>query len=211
MAELEGIVLGFDPGGKGNFGWSVCLTAGGKLLPPLNTGLASDAPEAIREVQDAMKSFAYPGLEVLAAGIDAPMFWTKDGNRKVDDVIRAELKAKGFPPNKIGGTVQQVNSLQGACVAQGLLLADQLHGMYRLQITEAHPTASFYLLEQLKQDGEIKEMTEGLTDHQFDATISAYAAWAMLKRFPGWRDIYQDEPAPVQPFGTPVSYWLPIP
>ena len=211
MSELEGIVLGFDPGGKGNFGWSVCLTTGGKLLPPLMTGLASDAPEAIRGVQDAMKSFAYLGLEVLAAGIDAPMFWTRDGSRKVDDVIRAELKEKGFPPNKIGGTVQQVNSLQGACVAQGLLLADQLYGMYQLQITEAHPTASFYLLGQLKQDEEIKELTAGLTDHQFDATISAYAAWAMLKKFPGWRDIYQDEPGPVQPFGTPVSYWLPIP
>ena len=28
--------------------------------------------------------------------------------------------------------------------------------------------------------------------------------------FPGWQDLYLLEPRAVQPFGTPVSYWMPV-
>ena len=35
MSGPAGIVPGFGPGGKSNFGWSVRQTDGGKLLPPL--------------------------------------------------------------------------------------------------------------------------------------------------------------------------------
>ena len=205
MSELEGIVLGFDPGGAGRFGWSLCQTAGGKLLSPLKTGLASHAEDAFRQAQSAMESL--PGLKVLAAGIDAPLFWSRVGARKIDGVIREELKKNGYST----GTVIPVNSLVGACLAQGLLLAIRLNEIYKPLITEAHPTALRRLLKNLGQDEEIKELTKGLIDHEFDATISAYAAWAMLNEFRGWRDLYLAEPDPVQPFGTPVSYWLPIP
>ncbi len=214
MSERVGIVLGFDPGGKNNFGWSVCRTdkSGDKLLIQLGkTGLANDALEVVGKVQEAMKSPDFQGLKVLAVGIDAPMFWSGRGNRQVDNIIREELKDKCFPREKVGGTVQHVNSLQGACLAQGLLLARHLNEIYEPKITEAHPKALLYLLKVLKQDREINKLIAGLSDHKRDATISAFAAWAMLNEFPGWRDLYQDECYPVQPFNTPVSYWMPIP
>ena len=61
------------------------------------------------------------------------------------------------------------------------------------------------------QDREINKLIKGLTEHKRDATIFAYAAWAMLNEFRGWQDLYLSEPDPVQPFNTPVSYWMPIP
>lgn len=33
MADSTNIILGFDPGGEGNFGWSVCQAVDG--APPL--------------------------------------------------------------------------------------------------------------------------------------------------------------------------------
>ena len=207
MSELEGIVLGFDPGGKTKraFGWSVCQTDGNALLPRPKTGSTIHAEEAIRQVQSAMKS--HSNLKVLAAGIDAPLLWSREGDRKIDGIIRKELEKNGYST----GTVISVNSLRGACLAQGLLLAIRLNEIYKPQITEAHPTALLRLLKKLGQDGEINNLIKGLTGHKRDATISAYAAWAMIKKFPDWRDIYQDEHDSVRPFNTPVSYWMPIP
>jgi hypothetical protein len=47
----------------------------------------------------------------VAAGIDALLFWTPTGTRKVDAMVRDVLRAcKATSP---GGTVQQLNSLRG--------------------------------------------------------------------------------------------------
>ena len=213
MATEAGIVLGFDPGGKTkkSFGWSVCQTDGGSLLPPSMTGLASDAVDVIGKVRMAMESLGLSGVKVLAAGIDAPMFWGREGNRQIESIIRGELKKKGFPPHMLGGSVQEVNSLQGACLVQGLVLANRLYEMHKPKITETHPKALIYLLKELKQDGAMNQLiAETETEHERDAVVSAYAAWAMLNGFGGWRDLYLDEPDPFLPLGTPVSYWMPI-
>ena len=217
MPERMDFVLGFDPGGKGNFGWSVCGTDGDKLRRPAKTGLANDARDAIDQVERSIKKLS-DGLpkepRVLAAGIDAPMFWSKTGgNRKVDEIVRKALTDKGFPGANVGGTVQDVNSLQGACLVQGILLGKYLHEKYTtLEITEAHPKALRHLLKESGQSGKIIPLMEGLglVAHEQDATLAAFAAWSMHERSPGWRDIRSSEEGSVQPFDTPVSYWMPI-
>ena len=213
MAESVDFILGFDPGGRSRFGWSVCKADGDKLHPPSKAGLANDAQDAIDRIKEAIKELSddLPSIpRVLAAGIDAPMFWSTTGNRIVDDILRTALKLTGIPRGKISGTVQQVNSLQGACLVQGVLLGKYLHETWNLKITEAHPTALRFLLEGSGWLEKVEPLIANLNDHKRDATIAAFAAWSMHKELPGWRDLYQDEPSPVRPFDTPVSYWMPI-
>ena len=140
------------------------------------------------------------------------MFWSDNGSRTVDDVLRKALRDKQFPTP--GGTVQQVNSLRGACLVQGMLVGKYLHKTWDLKITEAHPGALEYLLQysdQPKVNRMVEHVTAGIAnDDQRDATLAAVVAWAMLHQPPGWRDLYPLERYPVQPFDTPVSYWMPI-
>ena len=185
MPKSIGLILGFDPGGAGNFGWSVCSVASDHLQRPLETSLADDAWDALNQVKQAIKSPDLPGdPSVLAAGIDAPLFWGKRGNRAIDAVLRRALKRSNFPTP--GGTVQEVNSLRGACLVQGVLLGRHLRDWKPgLQITEAHPKALQHLLRHSGQPEMTKlaRLTEGLEDceHVRDATLSAVAAWAMYK------------------------------
>ena len=60
MPEFTDIVLGFDPGGKGAFGWSVCRGVDGSLQPPAKTGLADRAAsrEADRRPGSAPRAVA---------------------------------------------------------------------------------------------------------------------------------------------------------
>ena len=215
MPESIGFILGFDPGGAGNFGWSECGVASDHLQRPLKTGLADDAWDALNQVKDAIRSSSSRAdPRILAAGIDAPLFWGRRGNRAIDAILRQALKRSKFPTP--GGTVQQVNSLRGACMVQGVLLAKYLREWDpQLPITEAHPKALQHLLRHSGQPEmtELARLTEGLEDreHERDATLSAIGAWAMYKKLPGWRDIYDQECRPVQLFDTPVAYWMPLP
>ena len=217
MPDPNGLILGFDPGGKdkgkGKFGWSICSTDNGNLQPPLETGLATNARNALLQVQQALGRYSPHGdVPVLAAGVDAPMFWSDNGSRTVDDVLRKALRDKQFPTP--GGTVQQVNSLRGACLVQGMLVGKYLHETWVLPITEAHPGAMEYLLrysDQHKVTRMVEHVTAGIANgDQRDATLAAVVAWGMLHQPPGWRDLYPLERHPVQPFDTPVSYWMPI-
>ena len=219
MPEVLGVVLGFDPGGKGRgrgeFGWSVCNVVESGLQLAAEPGLARDAWDAREQVRAAIVAGGGDDdSRVLAAGIDAPLFWGERGNRTVDSVVRRALMDSGFSRNKVSGTVQEVNSLQGACLVQGMLLAKYLWETWRPQITEAHPTALRHLV---RQSGHpqmvtmVEHLIAGLGAHERDATLSAVAAWAMNRELPGWRNLYEEESCPVRPFGTTVSYWMPIP
>ncbi len=217
MPESTGLILGFDPGGKDIFGWSVCGAGADRLHGPLKTGLADDACDALEQVKEAIKSSGPSGNPpVLAAGIDAPMFWSGTGRRMVDRILRQVLRDNGFLPAGLGRTVQEVNSLRGACLVQGVLLGRHLSDWKPgLQITETHPKALLHLLRHSGQPEmtELARLTEGLEDreHERDATLSAIGAWAMYKKLPGWQNLYDQECHPVQPFDTPVAYWMPLP
>ena len=68
MPEPLNLCLGFDPGGRRNFGWSVCREVGGQLEPPTRTGLADNAWDALNRVGGAIADIEHQGnARVLAA------------------------------------------------------------------------------------------------------------------------------------------------
>ena len=203
---MPDFILGFDPGGRRHFGWSICEVADGQLQPPEATGLADDAWDTINQVRLRIRS----NSRVLAAGIDAPLFWGRIGNRQADVVLRGTLIDNGFPALMVGGTVQAVNRLQGACSVQGMLLTKYLSETWDLTITESHPTALRHLLDHMGHQDRVMHLTAGLGDHERDATLSAVSAWAAIQpNLPDWQNLYVEEPYPIQPFNIPVSYWMP--
>lgn len=128
------ILLGLDPGGTGNFGW--CITQYTAVMPmtPLACGLTNNASQAIRYALDAIPE----GSTLVSAGIDAPLFWSKTGHRNADLTVRHAIKQAGAP--HVSGTVQDINSLRGACLIQGMLAALELRERFpNLPITESHP------------------------------------------------------------------------
>ena len=250
MVKPIDVVLGFDPGGRTGrkFGWCICQGELGHLRV-YRAGRATNAEDALTEVSNALP----PGARVLASGIDAPMFWTNTGERMVDDIIREAGKGnvcpieEHRPPAKVRWcpyplNVQEINSLWGACLAQGVLLGRLLHGSGRFDapITETHPKALLCLLgicraglgqlvpgvEQIpcpacrpNPDSPVQVADDDPcpAEDVEDAVLSAYAAWHMLQKLraptqeSAWRDLLQEEHHHVLPFGTPVSYWMPIP
>ena len=197
------------------------------LEPPIETGWARNAQDALLKVKEALKRHRPSGNPpIRAAGIDAPLFWSKQGDRQIDEVIRGALRATKFPRSKLGGTPMTVNSLPGACVVQGQLLVKILRENSELPITESHPAAFYHLLKHSGQPGTVEtfDMAQRLienlaeAEHERDATLCVVAAWAMMhyKNSPGWQNLYEvekHESCPIQPFDfdPPVSYWMPIP
>lgn len=250
MPSPDGIILGFDPGGKGAFGWSVCLAQDGCLEKRLGACVADDALSA----RDAVKRFveenpAAKGLHVLAAGVDAPMFWGEQGNRKVDEYLVCKLRDTGF--NTL--SIIKVNSLRGAALVQGVLLGKYLLEVWDgLPITESHPRVVLHLLNRSGKRDNIVRLTKCLHNyseygelclcgcrgtpapqerqtresrkeeerkaHMRDATLAAISGWAAWKAhngrtraLDGWENLRPLESDAVQPFNTPVAYWMPKP
>lgn len=109
--------VGLDPGGDGQFGW--CVVAGSELpLSVIQAGCTGDAGAAVKSVLEVLG----PSPQAHGAGIDSPLFWTPSGKRRVDCIVREAIKEVGAP--NAGGTVQHVNSLRGACLAQGVVAAN---------------------------------------------------------------------------------------
>ena len=190
-------VFGFAPSGPDAFGWSICEILDDLVLPQRG-GIASHAAEVMGKVVN----YLHRSADLLAIGFGTPLFWSPTGTRHVDSIVRGALAASGHPtPSE---TVQQLGELPGASLVQGLLLASSLWEHYGVPIMETHPRALLWLLEPaLKREHE-------LSDDSPDAVIAAFAAWSMHTKSKGWRDLYPEEPNPVLPLGTPVSYWMPI-
>ena len=192
---MSKVFFGFDPGGRENFGWAILLIdENGKLTK--KTGVVSDAPTAVEEADKAA------GFSPGAVGIDAPLFWIHKGDRGADNYIRQWL---GLP-----GTVMAVNSLRGACLVQGVLTAKIIHEKYpNTKITETHPKALLHILPAAD-----KFITDHFpdypTEHERDALLSAYAAWAMTDKFEKWHDLVPSEKTELFfPSGHKDSYWFP--
>ena len=234
------LFLGFDPGGKNAFGWSICKqTESG--LEILNTGLATDALSAMNRVRSEIRT-QYPtnNFRVRAAGIDAPLRWNNRGTRRADYTLRKALRETEFPKERVSGTVQAVNSLQGSCVVQGTLLARHLNEDtdWDLEITESHPTAFHHLLKRIGPSQLVQSafsLTAGFRtcalarkrdakrcdtckpdSHRRDATLCVLAVWAAERKLSlrrgNWQNLYDyDQNDLMYPSQIPVSYWMPIP
>ena len=200
------IFLGFDPGGardrhpEPGFGWSICqVEIGLPMLRVVISGLGRNAQEVINIVTRELEN---RGLQnrVRSAGIDAPLFWTETGIRLVDGIIDEALEGADY-----GYRVQKINSLMGACLVQGVLLADQIHRQLKCPITEVHPGALNRL--DIGMIGQIVNLP--VNPDKRDATFAAYAAWHIDD--PNWRNLFLEEQDPILPLNFRVSYWMPIP
>lgn len=210
------VILGFDPGGVNNFGWCVTQAKNDAQLRLRDSGVENYAEGAIEAALAKAEGFG----EIGAAGIDSPLFWVPKGDRQADKTVRSAMKQLGAV--YVGGTVQQVNSLRGACLTQGIMSAYLLRRkLPAIRITESHPKALLWLLRIANVECRVDNVTMShlgdfiesdsphLSDHKRDAALGAVAAWAMINSRNGWRDLYQDEKNPFAPV-SPVEYWMPI-
>jgi hypothetical protein len=202
--------FGADPGGANAFGVA--------LLRPDGTFES----KVVSCADDAMKWLSRKDVTILAAGIDAPLWWSSgnSGDRAADRYLRNKFGISG-------GTVQAANSLRGALLIQGALLAMALRRQSpKLPITEAHPKALLKALwpDLSKSDRpweriakrfrlEGPEPDDDERKDRRDAILAAIAAregttgqWtrdlALCERLTG-----EQHPADV-PWG-PVHYWWP--
>jgi hypothetical protein len=210
------LILGLDPGGNRQFGWFVGEPTAGHRLRLLRCGSANHAEGAVAQASQYLGG----STQLAAAGIDSPLFWTANGDRQCDKTVRMAMKAVGA--SAIGGTVQSVNSLRGACLIQGTMAAWLLRRKFpSIRLTESHPKALLWLVKVASLQRPVSEVTmthlaeflecntQGLSEHERDAAIGAIGAMAMLLRLEGWRDIVEDEQNPFVPV-SPVEYWMPI-
>jgi hypothetical protein len=210
------LILGLDPGGIEQFGWCVAESLGGGRVRVREWGTADHAAQAIQRASE----YVFSSEKLAAAGIDSPLFWAPNGDRHVDQLVRTAMKDLGA--TNVHGTVQQVNSLRGACLVQGVMAARQL----RLQtpdirLTESHPKALLWLVKVASKHRAVadvrmenlREFVEcevpQLSEHARDAALGAVAAAAMLLGLPGWRDLAAEGNDMFWPV-SPVEYWMPI-
>jgi hypothetical protein len=210
------VILGFDPGGEKRFGWCVAERTNNGRLRLRAWDIASHAAGAVT----AALREAGPFGKVEAAGIDSPLFWVADGDRKADKSIRSAMKRLGA--SSASGTVQHINSLQGACLSQGIMTAYLLRrDLPDIRITESHPKALLWLLCVANRERSIAKVdishlsdlieseSPRLSDHERDAALGALTALAMLDKRSGWRDLYHEEKNAFTPV-FPVEYWMPV-
>ena len=153
--------VGADPGGKGSFGLAFLDASG---------GLCCASVSSVDEAVDRITLRGKP----LGLGIDAPMWWsTRSGSgRKADEKLR---KKYSIP----SGTVQSVNSLRGAALVGGAMLAFRVRQEFTgTRITESHPKA---LLLAFKFDESSFAKKFGISagwsnEHERDAAIAAVCA-----------------------------------
>lgn len=192
------ILLGFDPGGAKNFGWCVAGDSPELPLSIIATGLANDASTAVQAALAAIPT----GRVVLAAGIDAPLVWSRSGPRNSDRAVRTALQQAGV--KNVSGRVQDVNSLQGACLAQGLLAGIELRERFpSVPLTEAHPKALRLLCPEALAFTHISE-------HGRDAVLAAFTAWALVHKPHGWSDLFAREVRFYSPLADPLAYFMPL-
>ena len=183
--------FGADPGGINAFGVALLDESGRTCC------------ETVSSVDDAVKWIVAAGTP-LGVGIDAPLWWSgvQGGGRRADERLR---KAYGIR----SGTVQSVNSLKGAVLVGGVLLASRVREAFpKVPVTESHPKALLKALD-LEKDGAFAQRfgvhdAWGDDEHQRDAVIAAVCAREGCRgKWPV--DLAEDRDESEQ---DPRSYWL---
>lgn len=198
--------FGADPGGAKAFGLALLHPDGS-----FECATVSNAHEAIEWLGKSP-------VAIEAAGIDSPLWWSSgaSGDRGADVWLRNRYK-------NLGGTVQSPNSLRGAVLVQGVMLASSLRRSFpRILLTESHPKALLkaWGINPKEVDASSRWLRESFRladgrvhgDHERDALVAAVAAregstgrWKCdLARN---RSPREQDPTAV-PWG-PVAYWWP--
>lgn len=197
-------VVVFDPGGKNAFGWAVLAYADNQLTF-IASGICSNARDSLNSAAGKCPS------DPIAVGIDAPLIWSESGDRHCDRLVRGLVLRKTAATGKRGSsTVSHVNSLRGACLVQGILIAAFSGTKWpSARITEAHPKALRWILPELPLPRSCPENLKE-KDHELDAVIAAYTAFHYAQKTEGWEDLYDKEISRFEPCPHPVAYWFPI-
>lgn len=158
------IWVGADPGGMNSFGLSL-LDADGAA----SCGTVSSVDEAVSWITDRVGGDVFGGI-----GIDAPLWWSSGpgGGRLADRWIRDKYRIAS-------GTVQSVNSLRGAAIAQALLLIERMRERIpELKVTETHPKALLIAMELDFKSfcARFEILAPDVNEHERDAAIGAVAA-----------------------------------
>ena len=181
--------IGADPGGKNAFGLALVDEAG-----QVRCATVSSVDEAVRKIVEETKP--------LGVGIDAPMWWSASagGGRKVDARLRKRYGIRS-------GTVQSGNSLRGAALIGGMLLASRIREEFpATRITESHPKA-LLIATNLSETGFAERF--GISgawrnEHERDAAIAAVCA---REGFEGrWHTDLANERDNLEQ--DPNKYWL---
>ena len=181
--------VGSDPGGKNAFGLAFVDGSG-----HVSCAMVSSVDEAVRKITAVG--------EPLALGIDAPMWWSacEGAGRMADERLRKRYRIPS-------GTIQSGNSLRGAALIGGALLASRIRGEFpRIRITESHPKA--LLLAMGLDEGQFAarfgvEMG-WRNEHERDAVVAAICA---REGFEGrWPTDLADQRGPLEQ--NPQAYWL---
>ena len=189
MDKMRRLWVGADPGGRGAFGLAFIDVSGAVRC------------ETVSSVDEAVKVITATGYP-LGLGIDAPMWWSacEGGGRRADARLRARYGISG-------GTVQSGNSLRGAALIGGALLASRLREVFSdLQITESHPKALLRALDvdEARFAARFRTETRWNNEHERDAAIAAVCA---REGFEGrWAtDLTEQRDRSEQ---NPCAYWL---
>lgn len=215
QSEGKKYLVGFDPGGKGNFGWCVIEDRHELPVRVICVDVADHANGAVDAAHGVVQE---ERGTVIGVGIDAPLFWVANGCREVDQNLRQGIRARGAP--NAAGTVQQVNSLRGACLAQGMLVGvlsrRQTSGV---PVSESHPKTMLWLLGYNPAQTGLPELPNLFTlpqgqpvaeEHLRDAALACLSAWAMVHKDHEWADISvngQEERFSL--ITSPLDYWMP--
>jgi hypothetical protein len=108
-------------------------------------------------------------------------------------------------------------------LVQGVLAGMLLRERYpNVPLTEAHPKAYLWISgaaspgkppRVISAGGMPQQFTmtgTGHADHVRDAAIACLSAWAMVRKPPGWSDLYTQEEGALSPLAAPLGYWMPI-
>ncbi len=208
-------LAGFDPGGEGGFGWALVENSNVLPLNFIASGVADNCDDAWQAVANAVGNNLLDGV-----AIDSPLYWSAT-TRHVDLILRQELEH--FRAKVPHGTVQAVNSLRGACLVQGILVARHARDSFPgIHISECHPKVIIWQLgfathERHHNAVPIDDFAQfftlpdrALLEHERDSVISTLSSWAMLHNPYGWNDLRDLDPGAYSPLGDDIAFWMPV-
>ena len=155
----------------------------------------------VSSVDEAVRKITAVG-EPLALGIDAPMWWSacEGAGRMADARLRRRYGISS-------GTIQSGNSLKGAALIGGALLASRIREKFPgIRITESHPKALLLAmsLDETRFAARFGIETSWRNEHERDAVVAAICA---REGFEGrWPTDLAEKRSPHEQ--NPQSYWL---
>ncbi|WP_193161212.1 DUF429 domain-containing protein [Microbulbifer hainanensis] len=210
-AQFSGTILGYDPGGNRAHGVAAATYVKGELV---------DIQIKTLKTAEEVLGFAENIRDLKAVGIDTFTCWStgESGWRPADRWLR-----QSYPT--VTHSIASPNSLYGSMGINGMAVLVALRTRNKeLAVTETHPKVLFHALTGRKYNYEVlkadmEQMTseclgmdiKTVNDHEWDAALSAYAAFAGLSQH--WnQDLHQLETTAderlVTPCG-PTHYWWP--